>query len=105
MELYSIQNIPSAHGKEVVIRDSVLNSFLFTFGVFCSALGLCLLAHEGGYRGHGVSLPPGLLYWIGAVVGIIAMISGFHYRARLRPSNWLVQLRPDQMLIKFRSYF
>ncbi|GJL78180.1 MAG: hypothetical protein NPINA01_11690 [Nitrospinaceae bacterium] len=45
-----------------------------------------------------------MLYWIGGVVGIMAMIGAFHYRARLRPSNWLVRLRPDQMLVKFRSH-
>ena len=104
MELYSIQNIPSPHGKETVVKDSALNSFLFTALLFFLTLGCLVFAYYGGYRDHGVDLPPAVLYWIGGVLGIITLISRFHYQARLRPSNWLVRLRPDQILIKFRSY-
>jgi hypothetical protein len=104
MELYSIRNIPAKHGKEIVFKSSVLNSFLFTFVIFFLTLFCFWLAREGGYFDHGWSLPPTLLYWVGGVFAVITLISRFHYNARLRPSNWLVRLRPDQILIKFRSY-
>jgi hypothetical protein len=104
MELYSVRNLPAKHGKEIVFKSSVLNSFLFTFIIFFLTLFCFWMAREGGYFDHGWSLPPVLLYWVGGVFGIITLISRFHYNARLRPSNWLVRLRPDQILFKFRSY-
>ena len=104
MKNYSIQDIPVPHGREAVYKNSAFNSLLFTFVTFFLALGCFLGAHAGGYRDHDVNLPSGVLNWIGLVIGIMAMIGAFHYNARLRSSNWLVRLRPDQMLVKFRSY-
>jgi len=104
MEITSVRDIPSTLGRETDFKNPVVTCLIFTFVTFIVALSCFLLAPGGGYPGQEWNLPPGLFYGVGSIFAIMALIGRFYCQARWRPSNWLVRLRPDQMLIKFRSY-
>jgi hypothetical protein len=49
--------------------------------------------------------PPRLLaFFIGLFFLLFAWLAGGSWKSSRRPTNWLVRLRPSEMLIKFRSY-
>lgn len=47
---------------------------------------------------------PGLFWFSVAIIGFVALLALGQFRAALRPSNWIVIARDDQVLVKFRSY-
>ena len=89
MQLYTIDEIPRAYGKETVFRQSVLGKFLFFATCLLLSVALIWFARAGGYDSDDVHLPPTLLYWIGAVLGFLALLGYFYFRASLKQSNWL----------------
>ena len=104
MKLHSIHQLPPRHGDEAVFKYSAFKSLLFAL-VCAGITGGCFwLAELGGYHEHGWSLPPFVLYWVGVVLSVMALIGLWYFRRRLRPSNWLVKTRTSSVLIKFRSY-
>ena len=87
-----------------MFKYSALGSLSFVLVCAGITAGCFWLAELGGYHKHGWSLPPFVLYWVGGVVGVMALIGQWYFRKRLRPSNWLVKTRTNSVLIKFRSY-
>ncbi len=104
MQFYTIHEIPRAYGQETVFRQSVLGKLLFFGTCLLFSVALVWFARAGGYDSDDVHLPPTLLYWIGAVVGFLALLGYFYFRASLKPSNWLVRASIDRLVIKFRSH-
>jgi hypothetical protein len=104
VKLHSIHQVSPRHADETVFKYSALGSLFFV--IVCAGItaGCFWLAELGGYHEHGWSLPPFILYWVGGVVGVMALIGQWYFRKRLRPSNWLVKTRTNSLLIKFRSY-
>ena len=81
-----------------------LGKLLFFGTCLLFSVALVWFARAGGYDSDDVHLPPTLLYWIGAVVGFLALLGYFYFRASLKPSNWLVRASIDRLVIKFRSH-
>ncbi len=104
MRFFATHNIPQGYGKTAVFRYSVFRSWLAASFFSLIALVFFGLAWGGDIFFPKMQFPSGLLYWGAFVLGGIAWIGWFNHRARKRSSNWLVQIHPDSIWIKFRSH-
>jgi len=94
MQLMRLTDVPSTRHERIFYHSR--------FGAVAG--GLLILAVVFGLLGFGwmKSVWPA---YLGAVVVFLCLLI-FHQLilARFRPSNWLLRLNDDRMLIKFRSY-
>ena len=70
------------------------------------ALGLIGLwiGWHGGVRFPGGGIPRMVGYVCGVSLGLLAAFQSLDFRARLRPTNWLVQIHRDGLLVHLRSF-
>jgi hypothetical protein len=59
---------------------------------------------RGGVQFEGGGIPPAIGYWASGCFVLAALFQWLDFRARLRPTNWLVQIYPDGLLVHLRSY-
>ncbi len=104
MKLFAHKDAPKAYARERVFRYSPVTGFVAVFVSFFLFFGCLILALSGGYKNGGFHLDPVLLYWFAFVAFVFSLICLYYFRARTRPTNWLVKGYPDRMLVKFRSY-
>jgi len=104
MKLYRIHEVPPSPLAEVVFKQSVMGKFWAFILTLAMSAVLVWFGLRGGYDSTNVHLPPFLLYWIGAVIGLLALFIFSYARAAMRPSNWLVKFNKERVLIKFRSH-
>mgnify|MGYP004159687449 FL=1 len=87
------ESLPLLSAKKFPVR----HFFLFITTV-------CFItADQGGFKGFGETLPPYVLYPTGFGFGIIFLIVFARFRKALKPSNWVLKLGMDRVLIKYRS--
>jgi hypothetical protein len=73
--------------------------------LFLLFFGIALASGIGAFRAWGASwLGVILLGWVAFWFGLFALLTSSMLRARLRPGAWLVRVRNDGVLLKFRSY-
>ena len=104
MEFYSIPDIPHSRFRDMIFKTSAApkwGAFILT-SLACA--GLIGSGNRGGYNSAEVHLPPLLLYWVGGVMGLVALFILVYARAALRPSNWLLKFNTERTLVKFRSH-
>jgi hypothetical protein len=104
MRLISIIDAETHGPDEKVFRSSAAVAFLVFF--ICTGISLGTAgSFFWYYRQNAVS---GWLFlgvaWIAFWCGLIAWLAWLRFSASLRPSNWLVKIRPDNVFIKFRSF-
>jgi hypothetical protein len=104
MKLYSIADSPDLIGESKTCRYSPLKSFLFAT-LFLSISFVCLiLAYQGGSMGYGEKTPPELLYILGFIFGVMALMTLSRFFKAIKPVNWVVKFGADRILVKYRSY-
>src|SRR5579862_2382062 len=103
MKFYRLNEIPT-RSDDRVFKASPANA-LIGFIVFL-AIGITLLLFGvSGAKIHGANVPSGLLFYGGAALcGLIGWIAWGQYRARLKPTNWLLRCNSNGVIIKYRSF-
>lgn len=103
MKFYTVKDVPVTRNDRV-FRAPPVTAFITSLVFLALAISLFALGRSGGYFLHGWSVPPFIAY-IGAVVFGVATLFGLgSFRARLKPSNWLLRCNPSGIVVKYRAY-
>jgi len=103
MKFYRLSEIPY-RGEEVVFK--ALTTGMVVWPILYWAIGITLLVL--GIRGtevHGLKIPPHVFFYGGSgVFGLLGWCAFGNFRARMKPTNWLMRCNSSGVLIKYRSY-
>ena len=104
MRLINVANASESVLAERVFRNSYINSafaFVVFFGLFLAVVG-----HYYWYSTNYSVVSLGYIgyFWFGFWFGLIAWMAWSRLRSGFLPSNWLLKISSDRLLIKFRSY-
>ena len=98
MQLLRLNEVERSPGDRV-FRYSPTRMALLFLGVVCMGIALLLVDWQGRSRSvHYIA------YYIDGVLLLGLVLMRRFLLARFRPSNWLVRMRHDGLLIQFRSY-
>ncbi len=103
MRLISIDDVSQAADYTVFrtspLHDLIASSIFFLLLAACTVFYVWLLLYESvSAWGHLVYL------WFAFWFGLLFLLSHARYRACGLPSNWLVRLGQEHILVKFRSF-
>lgn len=104
MRLISILDVADTVHDEKVFHTSCVGDFIISsiFFIALSAITVYYVWHiiylSVPFWGHLVYL------WFAFWTGLFALLIGLRFKDSLLPSNWLLRLSPEHILIKFRSF-
>ena len=103
MKFYSLNEIP-IRSDDQVIKASTKGVFIWPIAY--SGIGILLLRlGTSGEKIYGLNLPPALFTYVGApIFGLLAWAAWGNFRARLKPTNWLMRCDSSGVIIKYRSF-
>jgi hypothetical protein len=104
MRLISTLDVADTTYDEEIFRSSnVSNIVVFTVFSLLITGGTYIFITEGYYRNGSVwsyVIYLWFLFWL----GLFVWSAWSRFRSCLLPTNWLVKLRPDRILVKYRSF-
>ena len=104
MRLISIIDTDTHSLDEHTFRTSSIGDFIW-FSIFFMSLAAITVYYVSIIINSSVQFWVHLLYlWFAFWIGIFVLMIGGRFKSSLQPSNWLVRLSPEHILIKFRSY-
>ncbi len=83
-------------------RYSAVNSFLAWLACFAIAAGCAFGAFQAWTGGAWIGVF--ILGWCGFWFGLFALLTWSVFKARRLPTNWLVRVQTDGLLVKYRTY-
>jgi hypothetical protein len=101
MKLLSLKQV-SCRQTDTVFRNPGIAYGIVAGIVWCllaAAVYLLIFGRIGGFE-----MPWGLAAWLSPFLLLFAWLLTKRWQASRRPSNWVVRLRGNDVLIKFRSY-
>jgi hypothetical protein len=103
MKFYKLGEIPTRSDDQVFKATSTVA--LIWFIVF-SGIGIALLlAGISGAKIYGLKMPSGLFFHGGAATfGVLGWAALGQFRARVKPTNWLLRCNGSGVIIKYRSF-
>ena len=103
MKFYRPGEIPT-RSDDLVCKASPTGAFIW-FIVF-SGIGIALLLFGiSGAKIYGLNMPSGLfLYGGAATFGLLGWAAWGQFRAREKPTNWLLRCNRNGVVIKYRSF-
>jgi hypothetical protein len=103
MKFYRLGDIPFRR-DDLVFKAPVTGVLIWC----CVYSGIAIALLRFGISGAkiaGLNLPSGLVFYGGAAVfGLLGWAAWGQFRARRKPSNWLLRCQAGGVLIKYRSY-
>jgi hypothetical protein len=103
MKFYRLGEIP-IRSDDQVFKASPTGA-LIGFIVY-SGIGIALLLLGiSGAKIYGLNLPSGLFFYGGAAIfGLLGWAAWGQFRARVKPTNWLLRCNSSGVIIKYRSF-
>jgi hypothetical protein len=103
MKFYRLGEIPT-QGDDLVFKASTTGAFIWP--IVYSGIGIALLLLGiSGAKIYGLNLPSGLFFYGGAATfGVLGWAAWGQFRARMRPTNWLLRCNSNDVIIKYRSF-
>ena len=103
MKFYRLSEIP-VRDDDLVFKASTTGAFIWP--IVYAGIGIALLlCGINGAKIYGLNLPSGLVFYGGgAMFGWLGWMAWGQFRARMKPSNWLLRCRSSGVIIKYRSY-
>src|SRR5450432_3087250 len=100
MKFYRLDEVPVSRDDQVFKESPTINAIaaFILFGIAITALVLGLEK----WRPQGMA--PSLPYWVAGIFGLIGLFPLAHFRASLKPSNWLLRCNLSGIIIKYRAY-
>ena len=103
MRFYRLGEIP-ARKDDLVCKASATGAFIWFIVFSGTGLALLLLGINGATI-YGLNLPSGFfLYGGAATFGLLAWAAWGQFRARGKPTNWLLRCNGNGVVIKYRSF-
>ena len=103
MRFYRLSEIPT-RSDDQVFKASPTGAFIGF--IVCLGIGISLLLLGiSGAKIHGLNMPPGLFFYSGAATcGLLGWAAWGQFRARQKPTNWLLRCNGNGIIIKYRSF-
>ncbi|EEF59123.1 hypothetical protein [Pedosphaera parvula] len=103
MRFYKLSEIPIGSDDQVFKVPS-RGGFIWVSLYF--GIGMALLWFGiSGAKIYGLKIPRGLFFYGGAAIcGLLGRAAWWNWRARLKPTNWLLRCNGSGVIIKYRSY-
>src|ERR1700678_849741 len=101
MKILSLNQV-SCRQTDIVFGSSIVRAawwFVCVCGMLILAVYLFVYGHIGVFE-----LPRLLTAGLGLFSLLIVLLTAHTLRAARRPSNWVLRVQGDDLLIKFRSY-
>ena len=106
MKLFNIEQVPR-DPEDIVFRYSIFSDAAFLIAFLMLAAASFWLGISGGIKtkwlGSFLMIPPVISYVIAGICLLLCLFVMTSLRKRLGPDNWLVRLKKDSIVIKFRS--
>ena len=103
MKFYRLGEIPT-QGDDLVFKASLTGAFIWP--IVYSGIGIALLLlGVSGAKIYGLNMPSVLFFYGGAAIfGLLGWAAGGQFRARVKPTNWLLRCNSNGVIIKYRSF-
>jgi len=103
MKFYRLSEIQIGSDDQV-FRASPRFGFIWVSLYFGIGITLLLFGISGA-KIYGLKIPRGLVFYGGAAIfGLLGRVAWWNWRARLKPTNWLLRCNGSGVIIKYRSY-
>jgi len=103
MKFYRLAEIPF-RGEELVFKASSTGVFIWSLLYFGIGIAFLVLGIDGA-KASGLNIQPHVLFYGGSVIfGLFGWIAFEQFRARRKPTNWLMRCNSSGILIKYRSF-
>ena len=103
MKFYRLNEIPSRRDDQV-FKASPTGAFVGFIVYLAIGIPLLLLGINGA-KIYGLNIPSGLFFYGGAATcGLLGWAAWRQFRARLKPTNWLLRCHGSGVIIKYRSF-
>lgn len=104
MRLISILELADTVLDETVFRNSNVSNIV-VFVIFSTLIAICTyLFISGGYYRNGSVWSYVIYLWLVFWFGLFVWLAWSRFRSCLLPTNWLVKLSSDYVLVKYRSF-
>ena len=102
MQFYRLGEIP-IRSDDQVFKACTTGAFIGV--IVYSGIGIALLLLGiSGKKIYGLNLPPAFFIYAGApAFGLLGWAAWGQFRARLKPTNWLLRCNSSGVIIKYRS--
>jgi hypothetical protein len=103
MKFYRFSEIP-IRSDDHVFKASPTNALIWFIVYLGIGIALLLLGINGA-KIYGLFIPSGLFFYGGAATcGLLGWACWGQFRARQKPTNWLLRCNSNGIIIKYRSY-
>jgi hypothetical protein len=103
MKFYRFNEIPT-RSDDQVFKASTTGAFIWPIAYFGIGIAL-LLFGIGGEKIYGLNQPPVFFIYVGVLIfGVMGWAAWRNFRARMKPTNWLLRCNGSGVIIKYRSF-
>jgi hypothetical protein len=103
MKFYRLNEIPT-RSDDLVCKASTTNALIGFIAYLGIGIALLLLGINGA-KIYGLNIPSGLFFYGGgATCGLLGWAVWGQFRARQKPTNWLLRCNGNGVIIKYRSF-